>query len=224
MMHAALLVDINTMVGALFLLASILLMTFRQAEGFLRYFVWQSALLAASTVDLAVLRGAPNLAVVAAITLLAKVVLIPFLLRRVLGRELRAKREVELAVNVPTSLLVAIAISIASYVLVAPLASFAPAGAATNLAIGLDTLLLGMYTVAIRREAVPQMLGIMAVDNGVFFAGVAVANSPAVIELAAGLEGVMVVVVVTILTRTIAHRIGSTAVGEMTTLKEGASR
>lgn len=218
-----LLLDLNTVIGALFLLSTILLMTFRQVQGFLRYFVWQSVLLTASALDLAAVRESGELAIVAAITLGAKVIVIPALLTRVLERELRAKREVELAVNTPTSLLVSVVLSIVAYVLVLPLLSLGRA-AAVNLPVGLDALLLGIYTLAVRREAVPQMLAIMAVDNGAFFAGIAIANSPALIELAAGLEGVMVVIVVAILTRTIAARVGTTAVGDLATLKEGEAR
>ena len=218
------LVPVNAFIGALFLLSTILLMAFRQVEGYMRYFIWQSVLLVLSTADLAVIRGSPNLFIVAVITLAAKVIMIPLLLRRVLHDELRTRREVELVINTQASLLVALLLSVMAYLLVIPVLPFAPSGAAVNLPVGLDVLLIGMYTLAIRREAVPQMLALMAIDNGVFYAGVSITDSPAIIELAAGLEGVMVVVVVTILARTIAQHIGSTAVGHMATLKEGESR
>lgn len=210
--------------AALFLLTTFLMMTSRQVQGFLQYFVAQSVWLALSALALAGVYRSAELLVVAAITLVAKTVVIPGLLHRALAREMRSRREVELVISAPVSLLLAILLSLLSYFLAAPLLRGAPLAVTVNLPIGLDVLLLGVYTLAIRREAVPQMLALMAVDNGAFFAGIAVTTSSAIVELAAGLEGVMVVLVVAILTRAIAQHVGTTAVSELATLKEGGER
>ncbi len=215
------LVALNTVVAALFILVTFLLMVSRQIQSVLRAFVWQSLLLALSTLILAVLHGSLELVFVAAITVAAKAVVIPAVLTRTLRPELRARREIASAVNVPVSLLLMLGLSVFSYFLVAPLLTGGTPGASVNLPLGLAALLIAVYTLAIRREAVAQVLGLMAIDNGAFFAGVAITSSSAIVEMAAGLEGVMVVLVVAILTRTIAQRVGSTRVDTLQDLKEG---
>lgn len=217
----AALVGFNTVLGALFILLTFLLMVSRQIQSVLRAFVWQSLFLAFSTLDLALIHHSAQLALVALITIAAKAVVIPGVLGRTLGPELRARRELESAVNVPVSLLLMLGMSVFAYFLVAPLLTHSTPEATVNLPLGLAALLIGVYTLAIRREAVAQMLSIMSIDNGAFFAGVAITTSSAIVEVAAGLEGVMVVLVVAILTRTIAQHVGSTEVSSLADLKEG---
>jgi hydrogenase-4 component E len=218
------LLDANALIGALFIITTFLLMTSRQVQGFLRYFVVQSILLAASAAVLAWVHLSVELVIVAVITLVAKTIVIPGLLTRTLAVSVRSRREVDLVLTIPISLLLAIVISVLSYFLVAPFVHLTPPGAAVNLPIGLDVLLIGVYTLAVRREAIPQMLAIMAIDNGAFFAGIAITTTSAIVELAAGLEGVTVVLVVAILARTIALQVGNTAVSELVALKEGDAR
>lgn len=220
----AALASLNTVVGALFILLTFLLMVSRQIQSVLRAFVGQSLLLVLSTLLLAILHHSAELAVVALITVAAKVIVIPGVLTRTLGQELRARREIESAVNVPVSLLLMLGLTVLAFFLAAPLLGPHTARAAVNLPLGLAALLIGVYTLAIRREAVAQVLSIMAIDNGAFFAGVAITTSSAIVEAAAGLEGVMVVLVVAILTRTIAQHLGSTEVGSLQQLGEGVPR
>lgn len=218
------LTSVNSLVGALFLLSAFVLMATRQVQGFLRLFVLQSLLLAISAFVLGWLYQSWDLIVVAIITLTAKTVIIPRLLIRTLEPPMRSRREADLVINIPVSLLIAIGITVLAYFLVAPLLPEANASVRVNLPVGLDVLLIGIYTLAIRREAVPQMLALMAIDNGAFYAGVAITSSSAIVELAAGLEGVIVVLVAAILTRTLAQNVGTTEVSSLESLKEGDDR
>jgi hydrogenase-4 component E len=216
------LVGVNTVIAAVFILLTFLLMVSRQIQAVLHAFVWQSLFLALSTFTLALIHHSVGLVLVGCITIAAKTVVIPSVLTRTLGKELRSRREIESAVNVPTSLLLMLGLSVLAYFLLAPFLAGAPPGADVNLPLGLAALLVGVYTLAIRREAVAQMLALMAIDNGAFFAGIAITTPSAVVELAAGLEGVTVVLIVAILTRAIAQQIGSTEVSTLSGLKEGA--
>ncbi len=216
--------SLNTVVGTLFILMTFLLMVSRQIQSVLRAFVGQSLLLVLSTLLLALLHHSAQLAIVALITVAAKVIVIPGVLTRTLGQELRARREIESVVNVPVSLLLMLGATVLAFFLAAPLLGPHAAEAQVNLALGLAALLIGVYTLVIRREAVAQVLSLMAIDNGVFFAGVAITTSSAIVEAAAGLEGVMVVLVVAILTRTIAQNLGSTQVSSLQQLGEEVPR
>ena len=90
--------------------------------------------------------------------------------------------------------------------------------------IGLAGLLLGVYALTVRREAVPQILGLLAMENGAFFAGVAIAPElPLIAELAVAFDVLVLAFVVGILTRTVHERIGTTAVGESNQASRGAA-
>jgi hydrogenase-4 membrane subunit HyfE len=220
-MDFAIVVSLNALFGVLFLLTAFMMLTLRQTQAVLHAYVAQALLLTASTILLALGKRSPELAVVACITLVAKPLLVPWLIARLLTPGLRAKREVQAVLNVPASLGIALGISVMAYFLARPLLTTADSVAQVNLPIGLDVLLLGVLMLAIRREAVPQLLGLMVIDNGAFFAGIAIATSSALVEFAAALEGVMVVMIVALLTRAIAKLVGTTEVGALAALREG---
>jgi hydrogenase-4 component E len=219
-MDSSIVASLNALLGVLFLLTAFMMLTLRQTQAVLHAYVAQALLLTASTVLLAAERHSPELAVVALITFAAKPLLVPWLIWRLLSQSLRAKREVQTAVNIPTSLLIALGISVIAFFLTRPLLSPADAVAQVNLPIGLDVLLLGVLMLAIRREALPQLMGLMVIDNGAFFAGIAITTSSALVEFAAALEGVMVVMIVALLTRAIAKFVGNTEVSALVTLQE----
>ena len=69
-----------------------------------------------------------------------------------------------------------------------------------NLPLGMAAMFLGVFTVVVRREAVPQLLGLLAVENGVFFAGIAIVpDLPVIAELAAAVDVPVVASVVGLL-------------------------
>jgi hydrogenase-4 component E len=212
--------SVNALFGVLFLLTTFMMLTLRQAQAVLHVYVVQALLLTASTLLLAIGERSVELGIVALITFIAKPLLVPWLISRLLSPSLRAKREVQAALNVPTSLAIALAISVIAFFLTRPLLPAADAVARVNLPVGLDVLLLGVLMLAIRREALPQLMSLMVIDNGAFFAGIAITRSSALVEFAAALEGVMVVMIVALLTRAIAKFVGSTEVSALTSLSE----
>lgn len=219
-MNVTLLESLNALSGVLFLLTAFSMVIDRQVQTVLHDYIAQSLLLTGSTVLLAFSVRSPELIVVAAITLIAKPIVIPLLLWRLLSASLRTKRELRMAVNTPTSLLVALALSVAAYFLTRPLLAGANDFERVNLPIGLDVVLLGVYTLTVRREALPQLLSLMAIDNGAFFAGIAITHSSALVEFAAALEGVIVAMIVALLTRAIAQMVGTTEVAALDALRE----
>jgi hydrogenase-4 component E len=219
-MDSDIVVSMNALSGVLFLLATFMMLTLRQVQAVLHAYIVQALLLTASTILLAIGLRSPELAIVALITLVAKPLLVPWLISRLLGEGLRAKREVQAVLNVPISLTIALGISVLAYLLTRPLLHGTDGIVQVNLPIGLDVLLLGMIMLAIRREALPQLMGLMVIDNGAFFAGIAITTSSALVEFAAALEGVMVVMIVALLTRTIAKFVGSTEVSALASLRE----
>ncbi len=219
-MIASVLLSLNTLVAVLFLLTAFMMISARQAQAVLYLYVGQGLLLAASTMLLAAHFASPELVIVAAITLLAKPIAIPLLINRLLSPALRRRRELSSVLGIPVALIIALLLAVVAYAMARPLVAGQDPAAATNLSIGLVVTLLGVFLLAIRREALPQLFALMTIDNGVFFAGIAITTSSALVEFAAALEGVMVVMIVALLARTIALTMGSTDTGEMTALRE----
>lgn len=216
------LVPLNNLVGGLFLLAAFALVATRQMRGSLRFFIYQSLCLVASAALIGIVTGIQELYVIAAINLASKVLLIPWLLRRMVPGKIRTRREIELAVTVPSALLTALAIAVFSYFVGRILLEASPARVPqVNVPVGIAGLLIGAYTVTVRREAVPQLLGLLSMENGAFFVGIAFApDLPVIAELAAAFDSLLIATIVSILTRAIHLRVGTTQVGALTALKE----
>jgi hydrogenase-4 component E len=213
---------LDALTGALFLLTALGVVATRQVLASLQLFILQSLLLSFSAVLLGIAQNSIHLFAVAAVTITTKTLLIPWLLRRTVREEVYGTREVERVLNIPSSLLIAAILIVLAYVVANPLLGIvAVPFVQINLPLGIAAMFLGGFTIAVRREAVPQLLGLLAVENGVFFAGVAIVpNLPVIAELAAAVDVPVITLVVGLLTRRIHARLGTTAVGQLASLRE----
>ena len=216
------LLALDALTGALFLLTALGVVATRQVLASLQLFILQSLLLTVSAVLLGIGLGSIHLIAVAAITIATKTLLIPWLLRRTVSAEVYRTREIERVLNIPSSLLIAAVLIVVAYVVANPLLSAVELPfAQINLPLGIAAMLLGTFTIVVRREAVPQLLGLLAVENGVFFAGVAIVpDLPVIAELAAAVDVPVVALVIGMLTRRIYARLGTTSVGELASLRD----
>ncbi|MFI5022675.1 MAG: hypothetical protein ACHQRJ_13615 [Alphaproteobacteria bacterium] len=213
---------LDALTGALFLLTALGVVATRQVLASLQLFILQSLLLALSALLLGIALGSLHLFAVAAITIATKTLMIPWLLRHTVSAEVYRTREIDRVLNIPSSLLVAALLVVLAYAVSNPLlATVDVPFARVNLPLGMAAMFLGVFTVAVRREAVPQLLGLLALENGVFFAGVAIVpNLPVIAELAAAVDVPVITLVVGLLTRQIHKRLGTTSVGRLATLRE----
>ncbi len=223
---SSLLAQFNALAGGLFLLCTFGMIATRQVQGCMRFFIWQSIFLASSAFVLGLRPLSWHLLAVAAINLINKPILIPWLLRRTVPEEIYTRREISQVLNIPISLLVALGLAVSAYFLSEPLLQVAPTGTAgVNLPIGLAALLLGAYTLTVRREAVPQLLGLLAMENGAFFTSLTIAPELHLfVELVVAFDVLIAVFVIGVLTRAIHEHIGTTDVGSLAVLKEEASQ
>jgi hydrogenase-4 component E len=217
--------DLNAMVGGLFLLAAFGMVATRQAGACLNLFIVQSLLLAASAALLGRIHHSTHLYGVALVNVIVKPFIVPWILRRTSPAEVYTRREITQALNIPTSLLIALGLVVLANFLGLPLLdAVAPEFRGPNVQIGIAGLLLGAYTLTVRREAVPLLMGLLAMENGAFFAGIAISRElPMLVELAIATDGLIIVVIMGVLTRAVQQHVGTTAVGELASLKEGPS-
>ena len=218
--------NLNALAGGLFLLATFGMVATRQVQGCLRLFVAQSLLLALSAFLLSGLQHSWHTFAVGVLDLITKPFILPWLLRRTLRGEVYTRREITQALNIPTSLLNALALTVLAYLVSAPLLRVGDGESiGLNLSIGLAGLLVGGFTAAVRREAVPLFLGLVAMENSAFFAGIAIAPElPLIAEVSIAFDVLILVFVVGVLTRAVHEHIGTTEVGALTTLKEEPTR
>lgn len=213
---------LDALTGALFLLTALGVVATRQVLASLQLFIAQSLLLTCAAVLLGIALGSAHLFAVAAITIATKTLMIPWLLRHTVSAEVYRTREIERVLNIPSSLLLSAVLIVLAYVVANPLlAAVEVPFAAINLPLGLAAIFLGAFTIVVRREAVPQLLGLLAVENGVFFAGIAIVPSlPVIAELAAAVDVPVITLVLGLLARQIHRRLGTTSVGALSALRE----
>ncbi len=215
-------IQLNALAGGLFILTVFGIVAMRQVIGILRLFVVQSVLLACSACIIGYEYSSVHLFVVAGITVFTKAFLIPWIIYHMLSHEIHARREITQVLSIPTSLLIAAGLVISSYFMVRPLLNICTGEfIRINLPIGVAGLFIGGYAIIVRREALPQLFGILTMENGAFLAGVCIApNLPLMAELAAAFDVLIIALVVGLLTRNINKHTGTTLVGRMTSLKE----
>jgi hydrogenase-4 component E len=224
--HAELIYGLNALTAGLVLLAAFGMVTTRQVQGVLRFLIVQSLFVAASAFLIGFNRGSIDLLALGCIMIASKVITIPWVLRRMLPGDLYERREIDQVINIPFSLLLALLLAIAAEFLVGPLVAITPDPVVhANLPIGMAGLLIGAYSLIARREAIPQLIGILAMENGAFFAGIAIApDLPVIAELAIAIDVILIVVVVGVLTRNITETVGTTEAATMSELREEPRR
>jgi hydrogenase-4 component E len=187
-MTTGLAAQINGVLAALILLTSFGLLVQRRMSGLLHIFAWQGLFLSISAAVTGYAAGLHHLYISAVLTLALKVFALPYILH-VLIKKLKIYREVENLVNTPTIMLLGIALVIFSYRLTAPIVELSTLVTRSTIGVSLSTVMLGMLMMITRRKAVTQIIGFLALENGLFFAATsATYGMPLVVEIGVGLD------------------------------------
>lgn len=176
------------LLAALLLLIAFAMLSQRRILTLIHLFAWQGAALAASTLIVAHSTGQGHLYFSAALTVLLKVILIPWVLHRLIDR-LNVRWDVETLINIPATMLIGIGLAILAFALATPISQLANALTRSTLGIALASVLLSFLMMIVRRKAVPQVIGFLAMENGLFFAATsATYGMPLVVELGVALD------------------------------------
>ena len=176
------------LLAALLLLLAFAMLAQRRVLTLIKLFAWQGAALALSTLIVAHATGQPHLYFSAALTFLLKVLVIPWLLHRLIDR-LNVRWDVETLINIPTTMLAGIGLAIFAFSLATPISQMASTITRSTLGIALASVLLSFLMMIVRRKAVPQVIGFLSMENGLFFAATsATYGMPLVVELGVALD------------------------------------
>ncbi|HXE46766.1 MAG TPA: formate hydrogenlyase, partial [Ramlibacter sp.] len=161
----------------------------RRILSLIHLFTLQGATLALATAVVGYVTGQPHLYLSAGLTLILKVLLIPYLLHRVIDR-LQIRWDVETLINIPTTMLIGILVVIFAFHLATPIAQLSSSSLARGtLGIALACVLLSFLMMITRAKAVPQVVGFLSMENGLFFAATSgTYGMPMVVELGIALD------------------------------------
>jgi hydrogenase-4 component E len=178
---------INLM-AALLLLIAFAMLSQRRVRSLIYLFAWQGAVLSANSVIVAWSTGQSHLYYSAALTLALKVVALPLILLWLI-RRLNVQWDVETLINIPTTMLVGIVLVVFAFNLALPITELAGTITRSTLGIAIAIVLLSFLMMLTRRKAVPQVVGFLAMENGLFFAATsATYGMPMVVELGIALD------------------------------------
>lgn len=180
--------QINSFLAALVLLTAFAMLVQKRVYGLIHLFTWQGLFLSLNTAIVGFVAGRHHLYISSLLTLGLKVFLLPYILHALIIR-LRIRKEVETVVNIPFTMLIGIGLVIFSYHLTAPVRELSTFITRSTLAVALATVLIGLLMMITRRHAVTQIIGFLALENGLFFAATsATYGMPLVVELGVALD------------------------------------
>ncbi|RLJ67680.1 formate hydrogenlyase [Sulfurisoma sediminicola] len=174
--------------AALILLLAFAMLAQRRVMQLINLFAYQGLALCLSTLVVAVSTGQTHLYWSAGLTLLLKALLLPWILHR-LVRRLQVKWDVESLINIPTTMLVGIGLVIVAFNVAHPISELSSTITRGTLAIALAVVMLAFLMMITRTKAIPQVVGFLAMENGLFLAATsATYGMPMVVELGIALD------------------------------------
>jgi hydrogenase-4 component E len=185
--------------GALLLFAMLLILASGQLFRAIYAVAMQSVFLGIAGAVLGAATGNVDLWIIAGITIVVKAVLLPWLLIWVV-RRLQIPREIESVIPINATLALAAGIVVLAFHLGTSLGPVRQAITGNALPVGIALILLGVLVMASRKKALVQMVGLFALENGIFFTAMAVSQGmPLIIEIGIILDVVLGALVMGIL-------------------------
>lgn len=207
------------------LAATLLLLTFamlsqRRIISLINLYTLHGATLVAAATVVAFVTHDNHLYFSAALTLVLKVVLIPWILHRLI-RRLNVKWDVEHLINIPATMLIGIVLVIVAFNVALPVARLSSSLAHGTLGIALACILLSFMMMITRSKAVPQVIGFLSMENGLFFAATAATNGmPMVVELGIALDILVGILILGVFMFQIRERFDNLDIHNLENLKE----
>lgn len=206
--------------ATLILLLSFAMISQRRIVSLVNLFMLQGATLVAASFLLGYATNQPDLYVSGALTLVLKVILIPWMLHRMI-RKLNVRWDIETLLNIPTTMLVGIALVIFSFSLALPISRLSDSIAGGSLGIALACVFLSFMMMITRSKAIPQVIGFLSMENGLIFAATTVTNGmPMIVEFGIALDVLVGVLIMGVFMFQIREKFDSLDIHHLETLKE----
>ncbi|MBI3147108.1 MAG: formate hydrogenlyase [Betaproteobacteria bacterium] len=176
------------LLAAVLLLLSFAMLAQRRLLSLVSLFAMQGFALCLATLLVALTSTQTHLFYSAALTLVLKVIVLPYFLYRMIHK-LEVLWDVETLLNIPMIMLLGIVLVVIAFNLAVPISQLSSTITRSMLGIALASVLLSFLMMITRRKAIPQVIGFLAMENGLFFAAIsATYGMPMIIELGIALD------------------------------------
>ncbi len=172
--------------AATILVTAFIIVSSRSLLFYVRLFAMQSILLGAVALLVVIGYGETHILIAAALTIVVKGIVIPSALTKVIDK-IKVRKEIDFTVNITTSLLICaliviLADSVARPILdqqqVSDLAVF------RVLPVSIAIMMIGLFIMIARKQAVSQIIGLLTMENGVFLSGLSITyGMPLIVEI-----------------------------------------
>ncbi|HZO01589.1 MAG TPA: hypothetical protein VFB93_10340 [Burkholderiales bacterium] len=187
--------DIAHLFAGGLVLVSVMLLYQDRMTGLINTFALHALVVSLSVAWQAFIQLAPHLYITAAIALVVKAVVIPFVLHRMIVR-LGIHRTIEPVVSIGLTMLAAIGLIALSIMVMLPITAQAGTLAREDLSFALSVILLGLLMMISRRNAVSQVIGFMSIENGLILAATGAKGMPLVVEISVAFSILVALIVI----------------------------
>ena len=174
--------------AAVLLLSSFAMLSQRRILSLVNLYRLQGVVLTVSTLVVAYTSGQNHLYVSGALSLVLKVIVLPWILGYLI-RRLNVRWDTEPLLNIPATMLVGILLVVFAFALSQPITRLSTSVASSTLGIAMAVVLLSFLMMITRRKAISQVIGFLAMENGLFFAAMSATHGmPMIVELGVALD------------------------------------
>ena len=206
--------DIAHVLAGSLVLASFMLLYQDRLSALINMYAVQSVMLALSVAWQAYAQDAPHLYITAAIALVFKAAVIPFVLHRMIVK-LGIHREVDTVVGIGQTMLLGLGLVALAMVVMLQVTTGAAPLARADLAFALAVVLLGLLMMVTRRNAVSQVVGFMSMENGLVLAAAGAKGMPLVVEISIAFSVLIAFIVIGIFLFRIRERFDTVDIGAL---------
>jgi hydrogenase-4 component E len=206
--------------AALLLLLSFAMLSQRRIVTLVNLLAFQGAVLCLATLLLAWRTGDGQLYISAALTLVLKVIFLPWLLHRLI-RRLKVYWDTEPMLNIVGTMLVGLLVVVFAFGLAQPITALASTATRSAIGIAVAVILLAFLTMITRRKAMSQVIGFLSMENGLFFGAMsATYGMPMIVELGIALDVLVAMLVLGVFFFQIREQFDSLDLHHLESLKE----
>lgn len=210
----------EVILAALILLVTFAFIVTRRLRAAVSAYAVQSWLLGGVAIALFAASGLLELLLFGLLTIAIKGIVVPQILRRRTAFALDGRRETVYYVRFPTALLIGAALTLTGFIAATRIPFTHQLLPESVLGIALAVLLLGLFTTTARRDAILQVTGLLAAENGLLLVGLVLApRLSLLIEFAIVLDILIAVLVMGFLVARMHQEVASTDTSELTRLR-----
>ena len=187
--------DIAHLLAGGLVLVSFMMLYQDRLSALVNVFALHAVVLALSVAWQAFIQDAPHLYVTAMIALGFKALIIPIALQRII-KKLGIHREIETVVGIGPTMLAGMGLVALSMAVILEVTTDADPLAREDLAFALSVLLLSLLLMVTRRNAVSQVIGFMALENGLILAATGAKGMPFVVEISVAFSVLIAFIVI----------------------------